>query len=266
MTMNSLNYEGKTALVTGCSSGIGNATCDVLSTLNAHVIGVDHVPPSTTNVAEFIPADLRAIASIDRALAALNQPIDVLINCAGVSPTQPAEQIVRVNFIGTRYLTEGIARTMRSGSAIVNVGSIGGAAWSKHVAQLLEFLRVDDPEAAWRWYEAHGEFAQDAYCFSKEAIVVWTKQLAATAIERGIRVNCTAPGSVQTPMLTDIENNLPGANVDRVTHPIGRRSSPEEQAWALVFLGSSMAAYINGVDLAVDGGAISTQLIGGFGG
>jgi NAD(P)-dependent dehydrogenase (short-subunit alcohol dehydrogenase family) len=72
-------------------------------------------------------------------------------------------------------------------------------------------------------------------------------------------MNCTLPGAVQTPMLVEIEKASPKALIDQVAEPIGRRSSADEQAAALLFLNSPRASYINGVVLPVDGGFMATM-------
>jgi NAD(P)-dependent dehydrogenase (short-subunit alcohol dehydrogenase family) len=88
-------------------------------------------------------------------------------------------------------------------------------------------------------------------------------QHSATTIARGVRLNCTSPGSVQTPMLEEIEKVVPSDRIDVVSQPIGRRSAPEEQAWVLLMLNSPRASYINGVDLPVDGGFIASRIAAG---
>ena len=102
------------------------------------------------------------------------------------------------------------------------------------------------------------ELAERFLRFGKEALTVWTLRESARLIGRGIRVNCTSPGVVETPMLAEIATKVPPAAIDAVTVPSGRRSPPEEQAWPLLYLNSDAASYINGVDLPVDGGFAAT--------
>lgn len=255
----SLDYQNRFVVVTGCYSGIGRATAQLLTALGARVCGIDINQPDYA-LEQFIHADFCSPQSVSNIPGQLSEPVFGLFNCAGVSPSQDENKILSVNFLATRQLTKLIIERMPEGSAIVSVGSIGGSGWQKNSAKLVEFLQLKDDATAKAWYEKHSHIATDAYCFSKEAIVVWTKWLSKTLIKQGIRINCTAPGATQTPMLTDIEQNVPGSDVDRVTQPIGRRSTANEQAWALVMLNSPQASYINGVDLAVDGGAVSMQV------
>jgi NAD(P)-dependent dehydrogenase (short-subunit alcohol dehydrogenase family) len=73
-------------------------------------------------------------------------------------------------------------------------------------------------------------------------------------IKQGIRINCTLPSPTQTPMMSHFESATPASVIDAFTLPTGRRSTPEEQAGALVLLNSAGAAFVNGVVLPVDGG------------
>ena len=114
-------------------------------------------------------------------------------------------------------------------------------------------------DAASDWYDSNSAAARAAYSFSKEAVIVWTMQASATLIGQGIRINCTNPGAVQTPMLEQIEAMTSAAVIDVVAQPIGRRSSALEQAWPLLFLNSAAASYVNGAVLPVDGGFLSAR-------
>jgi len=95
---------------------------------------------------------------------------------------------------------------------------------------------------------------REGYAFSKEAVVVWTMSSATSLIKRGIRMNCTMPGPTQTPMMAHFEAASKRSVLEAATQPIDRRSTPEEQAAPLLFLNSSVASYMNGVALPVDGG------------
>jgi len=82
--------------------------------------------------------------------------------------------------------------------------------------------------------------------------------LGRVAIAGGVRVNCTSPGSTRTQMAVD----FPTAGVEFMNQPSGRESSPQEQAWPLVFLNSEAASYVNGVNLSVDGGHAAARALG----
>lgn len=253
-----MDYRGKHVVVTGCASGIGRATAALLLERGADVHGLD-LRPCDLALGRFTPLDLADPASITAGIAAVGGDVHALFNCAGVPPTLPPSDVFRINFAGTRMLADGIASRMSAGAAIVNVSSNGGADWAAHLSDLQELVAAPSFADAMAWFEARPEAAKRAYSMSKEAVIVWTLASSARLITQGIRVNCTTPGAVQTPMLDEIERTTPAALIDRVAQPFGRRSSPEEQAWPLLFLNSDVAAYLNGVILPVDGGFIAAQ-------
>ncbi len=260
LCMDLLGYNNKNVVVTGCASGIGLATTILLTELGARVTGVDRHQPERT-AGQFVQADFLQRDSIDAALQKLPDSVDALFNCAGLGPSLADELVLQVNLFGTRYFTESVIPRMGPGSAIASIASIGGAGWPDHVSALLEFLELQDTDEALNWYQHHKHLAPNAYSFSKEALVVWTKRRAPDLIRQGIRINCTSPGTTRTPMLDVIEGNIGAKGVDVASQPMGRCSTPEEQAWALVMLNSARAACINGVDLAVDGGSAAMRTI-----
>lgn len=254
----SQHYKGKRVVVTGCHSGIGHATAALLVAAGAEVHGFDIKPVDLAH-AQFAELDLRNPRSIEASASSVGAPVDALFNCAGVSHALPAPEVMKVNFIGTRYLTELLVPSMRPGSAVVSVSSNGGAGWPGNLALLKQLTATNSFDAAADWYEANREAAKAAYSFSKEALIVWTMQASATLIAQGIRINCTNPGAVQTPMLEEIEAMTSAAVIDVVAQPIGRRSSAQEQARPLLFLNSAAASYVNGAVLPVDGGFLSAR-------
>jgi NAD(P)-dependent dehydrogenase (short-subunit alcohol dehydrogenase family) len=253
-------YAGQRVIVTGCSSGIGHAVARLLVDAGAHVHGLDIVAPDLP-LASFGLLDLRDPLAIDATVSALGGPVHALFNCAGVPPMRAPIDVLKVNFIGMRHLTDRVIEHMSPGAAIVGVGSNGGALWRDRLSLLQDFLTASDFASGVAWAQAHPEALADAYRFSKEALAVWTMRHCAETIAQGVRLNCTSPGAVQTPMLDEIASVAPAAAIDAVAQPIGRRSSADEQAWALLMLGSSMASYINGVDLPVDGGFIGSRAV-----
>jgi NAD(P)-dependent dehydrogenase (short-subunit alcohol dehydrogenase family) len=231
-----LGYGTKRVVVPGCASGIGRATAELLVALGAEVHGVDRKAPDM-QLASFTMIDL------------------------GVPPTLAPIDVVKVNFLGTRYMTECVLEHMQAKAAIVSTASNGGAGWCKRLPELRALLAETTFAGGYSWLEQHVAGITNAYSFSKEAMILWTMQESARLIERGIRINCTSPGAVQTPMLDEIEKIVAAAVIDAVTKPIGRRSAPLEQAWPLVMLNSDVASYINGADLAVDGGFAAAAAI-----
>jgi NAD(P)-dependent dehydrogenase (short-subunit alcohol dehydrogenase family) len=252
VNLNSL-YLDRYVVVVGCASGIGEATARLLTDLGADVHGFDCKPPSF-ECAHFTNVDLAETSSIDAAVDGLNGLVHGLFNCAGISPTRPPLSILKVNLLGVQHLSSGIVSKMPSGSAIVTTSSNAGLGWRARLPELLELLSINSTEAKLRWLGPRIEGISNAYSYAKEAMTVWTMLQAQTLITRGIRVNCTSPGAVQTPMLEEIARSVPSEIIDQTTQPIARRSLPAEQAWPLVFLNSPLASYINGADVPVDGG------------
>jgi NAD(P)-dependent dehydrogenase (short-subunit alcohol dehydrogenase family) len=240
--------------------GHRRATAQLLIEAGATIHGLDW-RECDLPLAKFTQVDLRDHASIDRAVAEIDGPVDALFNCAGMAPMHPWLDVMKANFIGMRHLTQAVLEIMPPGSAIVCIGSNGGAAWRQNIPQLRQFVTTQSFDAAVRWCEQHDAPQANAYGFSKEAIAVWTMHESATTIARGVRLNCTSPGTVQTPMLDEIEQVVASDKIDVVSQPIGRRSEPEEQAWVLLMLNSARASYVNGVDLPVDGGFIASRTV-----
>ena len=248
-----LQYAGKRVIVSGCYSGIGHAVARQLVALGAKVHGLDWKPCDLA-LDGFTLVDLRDPANIAAAIAGLSGSFDALFNCAGIAPGAPPLDVMKVNYLGTRLLTDGLLAQLAHGSAIVNISSNGGLGWPGHLPELLELDGVAGFAEGAAWCEAHAGLVAEGYRFSKEALIVWTFAAAQRLIKQGIRINCTLPGAVQTPMLEQIEKTTPAAAIDTVAQPIGRRSSADEQATSLLFLNSPLAGYINGAALPVDGG------------
>ena len=248
-----LTYRGKRVVVSGCFSGMGEATAKLLLELGAEVHGLDY-KQSKLELASFTQTDLRDPASIDAAAAKIGGKVDALFNCAGLAQTFPPLDVMKVNYFGARRLTEALLPSMPPGSAVASISSTAGLGWSRRIPVLMGLLQIDRYEAAVDWCQSNAETVREGYVFSKESIVVWTMLFATRLIKRGIRMNCTMPGPTQTPMMAQFESATPVSVIEAATQPINRRSSPEEQAGPLVFLNSDAASYINGVALAVDGG------------
>lgn len=253
-------YAGRRVVVTGCASGIGAATAHALTACGAEVIGLDRHEPGVAP-ARFVPIDLADPSAIDAAAAGIGGRIDALFNCAGLAPTQPPLEIVKVNFLGTRHLTQRIIARMEDGGAIVSLSSNGGLNWRARMPLLRAFLDTDGFADGLRWVEPRLSEIGNAYRFAKEAVTLWTLQQSARLIQSGIRVNCISPGAVSTPMLAAIEQQVRAEMIDATTVPIGRRSTAEEQVGPLLFLNSDAASYVNGVDLPVDGGFAATVAV-----
>jgi len=250
-----VNYRNKRVVVSGCFSGMGEATARLLLKLGAEVHGLDY-KDSSLPLASFTRIDLRDPASIEATARKVGGRVDALFNCAGLPPSFPPLDVMRVNFAGTRYLTECMLPLMPSGAAVACIASTAGFGWSRKVPVIMELLKNETYAGAMKWCEGHLDIVNEGYSFSKEAMIVWTMMTAAHVIKRGIRLNCTLPGPTQTPMMTEFESKSALSVIAAATQPINRRSTPDEQAGPLVFLNSDAASYVNGAVVPVDGGFI----------
>lgn len=257
-SMFSPEYKNKRVVVTGCSSGIGQATARALVDMGAEVIGLSRREPAM-ELAAFHTLDLASVDSIERATASIDGEIDALFNCAGAPPILSSVDLVKVNFLGPRLLTERLIERMPRGSAIANISSSNAGAWRRNLEVLQDFLSCGTYDAGVAWYEANEEVAGHGYPFSKEAMTVWTMERSAALVPRGIRVNALSPGAVRTPLLDVSENAFPPELLAATLHPSGRSSTVNEQVQPLLFLNSTSASYVNGADLAVDGGYSAAQ-------
>ena len=259
--MSAWDFTGKRIVISGCYSGMGEATARELVRLGAEVHGMDYRRAEVA-MASFTEVDLRQPASIDAAVAKIGSPVDALFNCAGLAHTQPPLDLMKVNFIGLRYLTEAVLPLMREGGSITSISSNGGLGWTQRMPVLMEFIAQPDYASAVAWCESHTDTVFEGYAFSKEALIAWTMLRCFDLAKRGIRINCTMPGPTQTPMMNEIEKVTSKAVLDTSAQPSGRRATAEQQAYPLIFLASDAASYISGQALSVDMGFLGSMMTG----
>ncbi len=249
-----LGYKGKRVIVSGCFSGMGEATAKLLLELGAEVHGLDF-RDSSLPLASFTNVDLRDPASIEAAVVGIGGKVDALFNCAGLPQSFPPLDVMKVNFIGLRHLTEQVLPLMGPGGAIASIASTGGLGWSRRIPTNMEFVTTKGYDAAVAWCEAHlDDVVKEGYSFSKENVIVWTQYMGAHLIKKGIRINCTLPSPTQTPMMATFEAASGKDVVAAAAEPMGRYSTPAEQAGGIVLLNSDLAGIVNGVVFPVDGG------------
>jgi NAD(P)-dependent dehydrogenase (short-subunit alcohol dehydrogenase family) len=255
-----MNLQGKTIVITGASSGIGAETARLLRFQGARVIGLDRNDPTLT-LDGFVKADLSEQAAIDAAVKQLPERIDALCNVAGVSGTASVGLVGRINYLGLRHLSERVAERMGEGGSIVNVASILGYFYPERLEVHKALAATGSFEAGLAWLARHPVPQLHCYEYFKEALIVWTMQRAkALFFERGIRINCVAPGPVFTPILGEFVAQL---GAERVAADAGRIKRPafaDEVAPALAFLCSDASRWITGINLPVDGGFAATYL------
>src|SRR6478609_40205 len=258
-------YDGRRVVVTGCASGIGGDVARQLANLGAEVIGLDIREPDF-DVGEFISLDLHDPESIDGAAASIGGRVDALFNVAGVSSgIRDPLRVVTINFLGTRQFTEALVPTMPPGSAIANVSSLAASAYRENAGVTAGLLDTVTMAEGVEWCQRNPEALADGggYRLSKEAIILYGLANVAVLGAKGIRINCTAPGVTDTPILDQLRSAYGQEFLDAFRTPLGRVSEPSEQAAVLVFLNSKAASYITGQVIWVDGGTIGeTDLAG----
>jgi NAD(P)-dependent dehydrogenase (short-subunit alcohol dehydrogenase family) len=257
MELDGLGYRGATAVVVGCSSGIGAATLRILGELGANVHAVSVNEPAEPH-ATFHRTDLSQVGDIEATAGALEAigPIDHLIVASGIPVTRGALEILRVNYVGVRRIVERLVPHMRDGGAIGIVSSSAAGAWEESLPLLLEIVALTDPDESMDWFAAHPDLVADGYRLSKQLLSAWVAHASpALAQERRIRINCTAPGVTETALIEETRAYVPDGFFERYPHPLlGRGASPEEQAWSLVLLNSKLNAAVTGATLFADQG------------
>ncbi|WAX58454.1 SDR family oxidoreductase [Jatrophihabitans cynanchi] len=239
---------GRTAVVTGASSGLGVAFAVALAEAGADVVlaarradrlretadAVERLGRRALTVQADVAAPEDSKKVVDAALAEFGT-VDVLVNNAGVASSRPATRetpqefraVIDVNLNGCYWMAQACGRVMRPGSSIVNIGSVLG------------ITTAGLPQAA--------------YSASKAALAGLTRDLAQQWTGRkGIRVNTLAPGFFASEMTDQYAEGYLAGQLGRVL--VGRTGDPRELAAALIFLASDAGGYVTGQTIVVDGG------------
>ncbi|MDN5250368.1 coniferyl-alcohol dehydrogenase [Betaproteobacteria bacterium LSUCC0117] len=245
--------KDKHFVVTGGANGIGAETCGLLRDAGARLTILDIRKPDHP-VDRYLPLDLNDLGSIDRAVAAIETPVDALLNIAGLPPRPGlASTVLRVNFFGLRRLTLGLLPRMVEGGAIVNVASRAGAQWREHIAQVKAMMVLADDADLDDFCREQAIDDTRAYNLSKEAVLVWTMAQTESLISRGLRMNTVSPGAVTTGILDDFKTAF-GERTVAMLKRVGRPAHPAEVGQLIVFLTSPASAWLKGVDVPIDGG------------
>ena len=261
---NLFSYEGKRVIVSGGGgAGMGAAAVEGLAELGAeiHVLDLKDAP---IKVASQQVVDLREPDAVAAAVDKIGGRIDALFNCAGL-PGPPFSDVdtMLVNFAAPRHLAALVAPHMTDGGAICSISSTAGSGYLMNIAKWLPLANTADYAEAKAWIEAHPEDIAGGYSPSKEALIIWTMNAAMDLAPQGIRLNCISPGPTDTPMMPAFEDFAGGgAVIDLFAQGLGRRSTPAEQGWPMIFLNSDAASYISGENLNTDGGTVSAMTTG----
>jgi NAD(P)-dependent dehydrogenase (short-subunit alcohol dehydrogenase family) len=250
--LDSFRLDGKVAIVTGASSGLGVAFAQGLAQAGADVAICARRADRLQKTKEVVEAEGRRCVAIeadvsivedcarvvDRTMSELGS-VDVLVNNAGIGTAVPAtreqpdefRRVIDINLMGSYWMAQACARAMTQGGSIVNIGSVLGSTTAG--------------------------LPQAAYSSSKAAIIGLTRDLAQQWTGRkGIRVNALAPGFFPSEMTDQYPDGYLEQMMFRV--PAGRIGRAEELVSALLFLASDAASYVTGVVLPVDGGLLTT--------
>lgn len=236
--------------MTGGGSGIGRATARRLASEGARVVVADRNLDGAEQTAKTIRdaggdaaairCDVSSEADVKAVVAATVErlgKLDVLANVAGVggfhrtteTTLDDWNRMIAVNLTGTFLMArEVIPHLLKTKGAIVATASIAGV-------------------------KSHPYSA--AYCASKGGVVMMVKALAVEYARKNVRINCVAPGGVETPLLASFQLPAGGSQQQlmRIAPIMDRMATPEEVAAAIAFLGSDEASYVNGSVLVVDG-------------
>jgi NAD(P)-dependent dehydrogenase (short-subunit alcohol dehydrogenase family) len=241
-----MEFEGRRALVTGAGKGIGRATAVKLAREGARVVALGRDLRDLNSLqqqtrCEIVQVDLRDAAATRAAVKKL-EPVELLVNCAGITALVPFlettietfEEVMAVNVRAALVLAQEVARSLierKQRGAIVNVSSAAS------------FIGVP---------------LHTAYCTSKGALDSLTMAMAVELGEHGIRANAVNPTVAMTAMgklaWSDPAKSQPV--LKRI--PLGRFAEPEEVADTILYLLSDRASMVNGVCLRVDGGQLIT--------
>ena len=241
-----MRFEGKRAIVTGGTAGIGLATVRLLQDLGAHVLAVsrrpsDDLPEGVQHLAADI-ADRAAAAAIAAAGTELLGGIDILVNNAAQDHTKllletsddEIDHVLAVDLAAPIRVTREVARTMvdqGTGGSIVNLSSRLGSI---------------------------GVETMGTYGAAKGGINAFTRHAAIELARHGIRVNAVAPGLTETPLVAEwlASQDDPDAFREGVAAqiPQGRIGAPDEVAWAIAWLASDVSPHVTGAVIPIDGG------------
>ncbi len=231
-----VSLAGQVAVVSGGSGGIGRAVCALLQAAGATVCSLDRAGAPPVAGATNLACDLGDARSIEALKSQLPERVDLFVHCAGITRDSVLwklgperwNEVLRVNLDSAFHLLALLTPRLRErGGSVVLVASINGE---------------------------RGKFGQSNYAASKAGLIGFAKSAARELGSFGVRVNCVAPGWIET----DMTRTLPDEHRQRALAEtaLARLGRPEDVAAAVLFLGSSLSAHVTGQVLRVDGGQL----------
>lgn len=272
-------FQGKTVVVTGASSGMGEAAAKMLVDLGAevHACGSGKRSCIGYGPAKEYYYDLSEKEPLDQLIDALPKHIDALFVCQGISMgVNPDLKVMKVNFLSVKYLVEALAPRIADNGAITIISSSGGFGWEQTFARSKEIIDCGTYEDTVTWFESHPEEIQNSYVVAKQAVNTYVKYKVYDPmfIDRKIRLNAICPGNTKTGLTDDFNRSsspsgdpaegqrfIESVFLDRWN---GRWASSEEMGWPMVAIGSNIFSYMSGQVIYFDYGITSSWLIDGL--
>jgi NAD(P)-dependent dehydrogenase (short-subunit alcohol dehydrogenase family) len=260
-------YKGKRVLVVGGATGMGGAAVELLVDAGAEVLAADYAPITQAGATGY-SINLADKASIEAFAAQIEGPIDAHFAAAGVADkdagqSDPTGTIAKINWVGHRYLIDLlIAKGAFAPKASVTfISSAAGLGWEPNMGLLNEWTSITDFDAATQW-AVDNEKA--TYQWTKRAICYYVAHEAFNMLKKGIRLNAILPGPTDTPLAQANKETWLGFGADYRVEANIDAATPMEQAYAMVFLGSTAASAIAGITLITDDAYMSSGLTESF--
>ncbi len=241
-------------VITGGASGVGAALVSRLADHNVWILDLNE-PESLNTKHQYVPTNLADLQGIDGALDALPDEIDGLANVAGMAASPVPENVIAVNFLALRYLSEELSKRLSLGGRIVNVSSVAGRDWQSKYERLKPLLETQSYSEGLKWCEEHHDYiARDPYTLSKRLVTAHTLRSAEAAAKAHYTVNSVSPGPIETPLYPQFEALMGEAQSEWMKAQAGRAASADDIAEVIDMLLTAECGWLNGVDVPVDGG------------
>ena len=250
-------YKDKICVVTGASSGMGEATVKMLVDLGAKVYAIDINECKVDWITKFIKCDLSKKEDIDKAFLEIPEHIDSFFGIAGLSGAKTDYRTTfDCNYTANMYITLNYLKNrMSNGGSIVYCTSTAGLEWKKFKKEQNKVVNCKTWEEVQNATKKLSDNAPStfAYMYSKRCLSHFACIQAVEFGKMGIRVNNVLPGSTNTGMKQEFQDMV-GSEENLIAEAglAGRLATSEEMAMPMVFLNSDMATFVSGLDMVVD--------------